>query len=114
MAEVKNLSRLTNLYFDSGRDSEVVDGTGDGNGSPGFVLSPTWSFGYDTISQEPWISPFTAEGYGQLQGTNDGYLGSAVAPGEAFWTSPSPTMERAASLNLSDENEEPKKRYPPL
>jgi len=110
MAEVKNLSRLTNPYFDAGMDSAEEHGDERFvSGSQGFVFSPVLSFGYEAVPQEPWSSPLIADGF--AGGYDNGYSGVTSTPAETFWPTQGPTIERTPSFNLSDETEEPKKRY---
>jgi hypothetical protein len=120
---MKNISRLTNPYFESGRDEFMENGAGGFMPVlPPYVLSRAVSLEYEAVSHAPWNSPLSAhstadeiylggDGYGQLQGSNDGYSEvSPDAPGGSVWAT-TPNSERATSVNLFDGYEEPKKRY---
>jgi len=81
---------------------------------PSDVLSTTFSLGSESFPQEPWGHPFGTGRYRQLLGSNDSYSVVTAPPVEPFWATRNPISERTASLDITNENKQPKKRYSQL
>lgn len=120
MTCVMNLSRLTDLYFDPEADEGEAGRRSDdgiaGEGyvsSPPFIISPALSFVFDSGVPGGWDDG-TTSGFAQLSGVSGdvgGSGGSNPSVQESYFPITSPNPERAGSVNLSEDTDEPKKRY---